>query len=323
MDRTTSRMAGGAGGDLDGVANLRMQLNRLRQDLAAKVDDSDFAALSADVAGQVEQLAGLRRRTEEMAESLAVVERELATTVAGLVRRLHYVDRRARAADGATVVDLSPGPDLVALAARAELGESLRARLLDPAGRERAERAVRAWETWVAEHGQGVADALAASLTIARSTPGSEPRPAALARLRAARTAVGALRASRAGLLAAHDAAQAELGADEELAKRHAEAIEQGRRAWTSLLTRLRSRLGEVVDRAELTPRWFDAELGPGPLPADADAWLDAGAELLAYRATYGVHDETSALGPDPDDASSTRQREWHARLTARFRTFR
>jgi cell division protein FtsB len=311
----------------EGAANLRLQLAELRRDLADKADGTDVAALSADVAGQVEELAGLRRRTDEIAASVEALERELrhelATTVAGLVRRLHYLDRRAREADGATVVDLTPGPDLVALAARAELGESRREQLLGPAERERRERAVRAAQEWRSEHRQAVAAALAASLAIARSTPGSAPRRGALAELGPARAAVEALRGRRAEVLAAAELAQKELTADAEVAQRHGDAIEQGRRAWTNLCTRLRSRLGEVIDRAELTPRWFDAELGPGPLPADADAWLDAGAELLAYRATYGVVDETSALGPAPGAGASSRQRAWHARLVAGFRAFR
>jgi hypothetical protein len=314
-------------GGMDGAANLRLQLAQLRHDLADKVDSSDFAALGDDVAGQVAELAGLRRRTDEIAASVEALERELrhelATTVAGLVRRLHYLDRRAREADGATVVDLTPGPDLVALAARAELGESLREQLLDPPERERRERAVRAAREWRTEHRQALAGALAASLAIARSTAGSGPRHAALIELRPARVAVEDLRGRRAEVLAAAELGQKELAADAEVARRHADAIEQGRRAWTSLCTRLRSRLGEVIDRAELTPRWFDAELGPGPLPADADAWLDAGAELLAYRATYGVVDETSALGPAPGAGASPRQRGWHARLVAGFRAFR
>jgi hypothetical protein len=312
---------------MDGAANLRLQLAQLRRDLADKVDSSDFGALSEEVAAQVGELAGLRRRTDDIATSVEALERELrhelATTVAGLVRRLHYLDRRARAADGATVVDLTPGPDLVALAARAELGESLREQLLDPPERERRERAVRAALEWRTEHRQALAGALAASLAIARSAPGSGPRRAALTELGPARASVETLRGRRTAVLAAAELAQKELAADAELAQRHGEAIEQGRRAWTNLCTRLRSRLGEVIDRAELTPRWFDAELGPGPLPADADAWLDAGAELLAYRATYGVVDETSALGPAPGTGASPRQRAWHARLVAGFRAFR
>jgi hypothetical protein len=314
-------------GGLDGAANLRLQLSQLRQELSDKADAGDVAALGDDVAGQVAELAGLRRRTDEIAASVEALERELrhelATTVAGLVRRLHYLDRRARAADGATVVDLTPGPDLVALAVRAELGESLREQLLGPAERERREQAVHAARQWRAEHRQAVAAALAASLAIARSTPGSTPRQGALTELRPARATVETLRGRRTAVLAAAELAQKELAADAELAQRHADAIEQGRRAWTSLCTRLRSRLGEVIDRAELTPRWFDAELGPGPLEADADAWLDTGAELLAYRATYGVVDETSALGPAPDAGVSARRRAWHRRLVAGFRAFR
>jgi hypothetical protein len=312
---------------VDDLSNVRLELSQLRSDLADKVDDTEFAALSSDVAGQGAELAELRRRAEEMAESVDALERELrqelATTVAGLVRRLHYFDRRARAADGATVVDLTPGPDLVALAARAELGESLRARLLDAATRAHHEQAVRTREAWRSEHRHGMASALAASRAIAQSAPGSKARFGAVAELRSARSAVAALRARRAEVHAAADRADQELAADTALEKRHAEAIEQGGRAWTSLCTRLRSRLGEVIDRAELTPRWFDAELGPGPLPADADAWLDAGAELLAYRATYGVGDDTSALGPPPDAGASPRQRAWHAELLASFRAFR
>src|SRR4051812_39245232 len=200
---------------MDGAANLRLQLAQLRRDLADKADGTDVAALSADVAGQVEELAGLRRRTDEIAASVEALERELrhelATTVAGLVRRLHYLDRRAREADGATVVDLTPGPDLVALAARAELGESRREQLLGPAERERRERAVRAAQEWRSEHRQAVAAALAASLAIARSTPGSAPRQGALTELRPARTTVETLRGRRAAVLVAADLAEKEL----------------------------------------------------------------------------------------------------------------
>jgi hypothetical protein len=314
-------------GGVDGAANLRLQLSQLRRDIADKADAAEVAALGDDVSGQRAELAGLRERTDGIVAAVEALERELrhelATTVAGLVRRLHYLDRRARAAEGATVVDLTPGPDLVALAARAERGESLREQLLDPPERQRREHAVDAARRWRGEHRQAVAEALAASLAIARSTPGSAPRHRALTDLRPARAAVEALRGRRDQVLAAAERAGAELAVDDELAQRHAEAIEQGRRAWTSLCTRLRSRLGEVIDRAELTPPWFDAELGPGPLEADADAWLDTGAELLAYRATYGVVDQTSALGPVPGPGASGRRRAWHARLAAGLRPFR
>ena len=85
--------------------------------------------------------------------------------------------------------------------------------------------------------------------------------------------------------------------------------------------TRLRTNLIKAIERAELLPVWFDTVLGMAP-PADADAWLRVGTNLLAYRATYGITDPVVALGPQTDAHSSKRRSQWHRKLTNELRAY-
>jgi hypothetical protein len=119
--------------------------------------------------------------------------------------------------------------------------------------------------------------------------------------------------------------AEEELALDDALRHTHAADIDRGRTAWTTLTTRLRTRLVDMIDKGHLPPVWFVSVLGMSP-SRDAEAWLEVGTELLAYRATYEIADPVVALGPDPDSidapdaAVSSRRRAWHRRLTNRFR---
>jgi hypothetical protein len=117
------------------------------------------------------------------------------------------------------------------------------------------------------------------------------------------------LDARRARVQHAAEDATAELARDDGLRQGHAGAIAAGEQAWTTLTTRLRTRLVDTIDRGELLPVWFDTVLGMPP-PPEADAWLQAGTELLANRTTYGVSDSVVALGPVPNADASRRRRD-------------
>jgi hypothetical protein len=120
------------------------------------------------------------------------------------------------------------------------------------------------------------------------------------------------LEARRDRVQRAAENAATELLRDDSLRQGHAAAIAAGEQAWTTLTTRLRTRLVDTIDRAELLPVWFDTVLGMTP-PPEADAWLQTGTELLAYRTTYGVSNSVVALGPVPKADASRPRRDWHS----------
>lgn len=137
---------------------------------------------------------------------------------------------------------------------------------------------------------------------------------------RSARQELARLEERRDRVQAAAARAEHQLARDDMLCRQHATAIDHSRHAWTTLTTRLRTRLVDAIDKGHLLPVWFATVLGMSP-PPDAGDWLEADTELLAYRATYDITDPVVALGAAPDPNESRRW-SWHSRLTNRFRRY-
>ncbi|OEJ21734.1 hypothetical protein AS594_39155 [Streptomyces agglomeratus] len=78
----------------------------------------------------------------------------------------------------------------------------------------------------------------------------------------------------------------------------------------------LRSRLSDVVAGTDLLPVWFATALGPLPPARNADAWIEAATDFLAYRITYQVTDKVVALGTAPSKSAEPIRRTWHKELT-------
>jgi hypothetical protein len=268
---------------------------------------------------KIEELeTDLRHDLERRHDELRTEHEQARTT---LERRLRWIERHIRATAGAATTQLDPTSELTSLAQLADRGKTLRAQRLDPSTRSARKMSVAAWETWQNTYQARAVDAVTASRMMAGTTPEHPDRPEAVEAFRAARAALD-------GLTARHDRTQQaaanatdQLTRDDTLHQASTAAIAAGKQAWTILTTRLRTRLADTIDRAELLPVWFYTVLGPTP-PPEADAWLQAGTELLAYRTTYGISDPVVALGPHPDEDASPRRRAWHSRLTTLLRAY-
>jgi hypothetical protein len=269
----------------------------------------DLWSIEERMVGQEESVDALGRDLRD----------ELEKATAALDRRLQWLERHVRASAGAITASLDPDPELVELARRAERGRLLEKQLLDRTARSVAAGTVVAWETWQQQWHAQCLEALAVS----RRITDTEPEDAGLhvvPAFRAARQELARLEERRDRVQAAAKRAEQHLTRDDTLRRQHAAAIDRGRDAWTTLTTRLRTRLVEAIDKGHLLPVWFATVLGMSP-PADAGDWIEAGTELLAYRATYGITDLVVALGPAPEP-SETRRCSWHSRLTNRFRRY-
>ncbi|MBW0116674.1 hypothetical protein [Pseudonocardia abyssalis] len=304
------------------IARLENRLTQLRRDVDAKADARPVEELRDDLSRYTDHAEQLERRVDEAGEAVDAVERDLTRrldeTTARLERRLRWLDRHVRASTGARTADLDAGPDLVALAARAERGANLEADLLPEARRRILQADVAELRRWRVGHGRAVRATVDASLAVARSEPGSPTRSTAAREFAAARLDLDDYRQTSEHVTEAADRAAAVLAADDERRGQRAEAIDDGRSSHDALRTSLRTRLAGMIDRAEMPPVWFDAVLGPGP-PAEAGPWLETAVDLLVHRVTYGITDAAVALGDPPGPDASPRRRESHHRIATRL----
>lgn len=310
------------------LSDLDEQLDELTRRVNGLPDEFDQRYRQLDAA-IVEVRQSLRRELDARADELQsdldgrirALRDEQERARAALERRLRWIERHLRATAGADIADLDPTPELVALAQRADRGRTRRAQLLVPESRAAKNEAISAWEFWQSEHSAHRADAVGASRIIASTTPDHPRRPKAEAAYWAARDGLAELASRRDRTANACTSAVQQLARDDALRRTLQDDISDGDHAWVQLTTRLRTRLVTAVERGELLPVWFDTVLGMTP-PLDADEWRQAGVELLAYRATYGIDDQFRALGPAPDLGFSIRRRDWHQRLTVLLRDY-
>ncbi len=300
------------------VRDLRREVQRLAEQ-GPRPDD--VAGLRADVRRLVERTGALDDRLDEQDRAARDLAGRLGGAVQRLEERLARLEGVARSSPGVRLADLdTPGDDVRALAERAERGAAAAAAQLDEERLRALQHAVAEDERLRAARDRAVEDLVAASLVIARSEPGASGRPAAALDFAAARAAVEEHRRDRDRVAGEADRARRELAADRRRAAEDRGAIEGGRAAHAELVVRARARLAQALDRDELPPAWLDAALGPAP--PQRDGWLDAGADLLAYRWTYGLTGEP-ALGEPPGAGASARRQRWYRVLTERSRPAR
>jgi hypothetical protein len=217
----------------------------------------------------------------------------------------------------APICDLDADVDetTVALAATVERGEGFRNQLLDGVTRKELRLAVDRREDW-----QRRIDDQYAALVALSSTVIGDDQPAAL---RAAEQYPAAARTLRdleedgPRLQAAARAAAQRLDADDAMRNEHAEDIDAVADAWEQLYRRLRAAIDEGVAKHALFPAWFRNSLGLAPPPDQATRWFELATEICAYRVTYGVVADDSALGGPPVGDVSRRRHEWFRRLSA------
>lgn len=204
-------------------------------------------------------------------------------------------------------------PELCALAAAADRAQGLARMLATPAVLAACERAVEAHRDWLRGYAHARDEALAASRILATTSAGQRSHREAERRFVTARAQLATLLPDRQRVANAARHAAEQLERDREIRDRHGREIDEGQRAWLTLLARLRRRLTAMVERDEPLPRWLVDALG-GP-PADSQEWRELAVQLLAYRLTYSVTDPERPLGAEPSSADPARRRRWYRSL--------
>jgi hypothetical protein len=230
-----------------------------------------------------------------------------------LERRVRWLYGRIRATASERVTRFDRTPEILDLAAAAERCREVTAPLLDGETRDRYESDVTAWQSWREQRAMCSSAAIRVGSRIAETPPGSDARRAPQDDFVVARARLNALDADRERLRSAADVAEGVLKADEVERAANADTIERGQQAWTELIGRLRIQIETAVNAFEVLPEWFERALGMSP-PADAEQWFRTGAEVLAYRATYGIDDE-HALGSRPSDQAPAHRLRWYEQL--------
>lgn len=310
--------------DRDADGSLGFELRQLRTDLEDLAAAINFLPTRL---GRLDgQLGHMRRQLERVEGRAADVDRalgELGAVVKRLNARVEWLERHIRLHEAGTlVVELDDvDPALARLAAVADVGLSVRAGLLSAAERSGLHTAIEACAGALGDRDARMAEALAASRTIAGTRYGHEEHREAIVAFRAGVQAMHAAAARADELASGAEEATHRLAQDEQRRALHADVIADGERAWDALLDHLRARIADAVGEGALLPAWFTSALGPIPPAEDTGPWMEAATELLAYRVTYEVTDPILALGPEPtgeDDGG--RRRGWHHRLRRRLR---
>ena len=304
-----------------------------------------------DPAGQLRSLAsevhGLRSTADELREDLENlqrghvndlreelstlddrvdgVENELSSDIADVSRamqrlasRVEWLERHVRRSPETETVDFDDSsPETRKLVRAATLGLDAEAELLDTVQRSVQTFAINRYRLAVQERDKQVQAVLGVAGILAATPPQQEQHGRAAAAFKEAapkaRQAMGTL----PELAAAAGRAQAALAEDDERRVEHQRVIDSGRKAAKRLRWMMRSRLAEALNRQAMLPNWFVTVLGPLPPAHDTDAWMEAGADVLVYRATYQVGDPIVALGSPPSDRLSRRGMRYDSLIEA------
>ncbi|HEY2203891.1 MAG TPA: hypothetical protein VGH99_05380 [Pseudonocardia sp.] len=246
---------------------------------------------------------------------------DLAEQLRRLGDRVQRLERALSGAADEAELD-TPDAELVTLAEAAEYGQTLTRVLISPRVREACEQTIETWLAWQRRYEEVTASAVTASRVIATTGPGQERHRKAAEEFTAARAELAKLEARRRhSEITAHNA-RAQLDHDQEVRERYHDEMVAGDQAWEVLLERLRARVGVTLARGNTVPPWLRHALGRPGSPAPA-RWRELAAQLVAYRLTYSVTDQLSALGEAPTSDDSPRQRRWHRTLNQQLEAWR
>ncbi|MFI6272493.1 hypothetical protein [Micromonospora zamorensis] len=317
--------------DLRTLSNTVERLSRQVSTTSSDVDELQEKHESLD--GQVrlhdERLEGLDQATQEMREAHDGLREELADDVAeveaavkSLTATIGWLERRVRAEQKLTPVDIDHADKAVRdLAERALRGQQSASVLLSPHNRAVYERQVEALGRLRQRIRSSGEDALRHSATLATTARNSaEHRQAGVA----FRTAHQGWSVARAQLTATTEAAEQAgeaLQYDDERRAVHGPNVMTGEAARATLQSKLRDRLSTAIADAALLPSWFTIVLGHQPPATDTQRWLDTAVSLLMYRIIYAVKDPVVALGPPPGDDAD--RKAWYRSLTEDLRKTR
>jgi hypothetical protein len=250
----------------------------------------------------------------------ATMRRELAELIRSvrlISQKVEWLMDNALIIADAPICDLdgSVDEDMVKLAAKVERGERFQDQLLDSSARKELKLTVdRHWE-WghkVEQRENGIV-----ALSEAIVGPDETAAMRAADEFPAAWQALAELEQEGTQLETAARVARERLGGDEEVRSRHGHDIEAVGHAWDELCHQLRDLIDSAVAQHALFPAWFRDSLGLAPPPDAPTRWFELATEILAYRVTYRVTSDASALGDPPPGDASSRRREWYQRLRA------
>ncbi|MFG3710391.1 hypothetical protein [Micromonospora sp. NPDC047730] len=286
-------------------------------------------ALDGQVQLHDDRLDGLDQATQEIREAQNELREELADDVAeveaavkSLTATIGWLERRVRAEQNITPVDIDHADkamrDLADRALRGRQSESVLLSTNERAILEHQVDALRQLRQRIRSSGE---DALRHSATLATTERDSAEHRQAGAAFRAAYRAWNAAKAQHTATTAVAEQARQALQDDDERRAVHGPNVMTGESARTTLQSKLRERLSTAVADAALLPSWFTIVLGHQPPPTGTQRWLDTAVSLLMYRITYAVNDPVVALGPPPED--DEHRRAWHRSLTEDLRKTR
>jgi hypothetical protein len=258
-----------------------------------------------------------RRSAETEPATIRREVAELIRSVRLISQKVEWLMDNALIIADAPICDLdgSVDEDMAKLAAKVERGERFQDQLLDTSARKELKLAVdRHWE-WGRKLEQRQTGVLALSEAIVGPDESAAARAAE--EFPAAWQAVTELEQDGPQLEAAARVARERLDADDEVRSRHGRDIEAVGHAWDELCHQLRDLIDTGVSQHALFPAWFRDSLGLAPPPDAPTRWFELATEILAYRVTYRVTGDASALGDPPPGDASSRRREWHQRLRA------
>ncbi|MEV0005979.1 hypothetical protein AB0H28_27340 [Micromonospora sp. NPDC050980] len=317
--------------DLRTLTETVDRLGRQASVTSSEVDElqEKHDALDGQVRALDERLDSLDQTAEEMREAHDGLREEVADDVAeieaavkSLTATIGWLERRVRAEQNITPVDVDHvDKPLRDLADRALKGRQSAAVLLssdDRAIHEHHIEALRQLRQRIRSIGE---QALRHSATLATTDRSSaEHRQAGAAFLKAHRAWTTA-RAQLGPTTAAAESATQVLRDDDERRAVHGPNVMTGESARTTLQSKLRERLTKVITDAALLPSWFTIALGHQPPATGTQRWIDTAVSLLVYRIMYKVNDPVVALGPAPSDHDD--RRAWHRSLTEELRKTR
>lgn len=222
------------------IAELRDQVDDLPETHEVDRLSRDLSTLTRDLETTTEELAELRARTDGLDETVEALDHQLRDTrhdhtraLDSLRQQVQWLERHVRSSAGAITTELATTPELRTLAERAERGKVLEAQQLDSVSRAIKQDAVRAWADWQTGQRKTCQAIVAASRSIAETTPQARDRRGAVSAYRAARSDLVELRDRRDRTRTAANAAQSELDDDAEQGSRAAADITRGQQAAT------------------------------------------------------------------------------------------
>ncbi|WNZ06410.1 CopG family transcriptional regulator [Streptomyces sp. 11x1] len=303
--------------------NLDRKVHNLETSLQYSLSEvEDAVGQLEDIPRRVESLEydlrEAKEETERVESDLGDRISEVDGSVDRLATRVAALERYLRQAKGAVVVDLDEdrAGELHALAVTVNKGLDARAGLLTDYERSRLKLAGDHLKHALEERGRHRAAVLRAAAVLATTQAQAPERKAAELDFKASAPKAQQAHSRIGSLTTSAENARQKLEADDALRTKKAKVIDSGRRADTKLRLRLRSRLSDALSGAKLLPIWFVTALGPMPPSRNANDWMDAATDVLAYRVTYQITDPVVALGTPPDGHRAPRRTEWHQELT-------